>query len=69
VHKRIRELARREGISINQLINSAVAEKISALLTREYLEERARSGSRTEFDRILAKVRDSEPEPDDRLDA
>jgi len=37
----VSELARRENASINQMITLALAEKISALLTEEYLEERA----------------------------
>lgn len=69
LHQRIRELARQEGISINQLINSAVAEKISALLTEEYLEQRARRGSRRKFEGALRKVRDGEPDAADRLDS
>lgn len=69
IHDRVRELAKREGVSINQLINSAVAEKVSAFLTRDYLEERAQKGSRAKFERALSMVRDSEPEHDDRLDA
>ena len=68
LHERIRELAQREGVSINQLINSAVAEKISALLTEEYLEIRAKRGGRRKFDRVLGKVRDTEPDAEDRLD-
>jgi len=69
LHQRIRELAHREGVSINQLINSAVAEKISALLTEEYLESRAKRGSRRKFDKALRKVRNVEPAVADRLDA
>ena len=37
LHGRARELAQREGVSINQLVSSALAEKMSALLTEEYL--------------------------------
>ncbi len=68
IHKRVRELAKREGISINQFINSALAEKLSALLTREYLEERAKRGSRKKFDKALSKIKDTEPQRKDRLD-
>lgn len=68
LHERVRELAQREGVSINQLINSAVAEKISAILTEEYLESRAKRGRRRKFDRVLSKVRDLEPKAADRLD-
>ena len=33
LHKSVREIARREGVSINQLISTALAEKLSALMT------------------------------------
>ena len=67
LHKRVRDLAKREGISINQFIASALAEKLSALLTSEYLEERARRGNRRRFERALGKVRDAEPALSDRV--
>ncbi len=66
LHEGVRELAQREGISINQFITLAVAEKLSALLTEEYLEERARRGSREKYEAALAQVPDAEPEPFDR---
>ena len=68
LHERVRELAQQEGVSINQLISSAVAEKISALLTEEYLESRAKRGSRRKFDKALSKVRNVDPDSIDRLD-
>jgi hypothetical protein len=67
LHERIREIAKRENISINQFVNSAVAEKLSALLTEEYLEERAKRGSRRRFKKALSKVKDVEPEEHDKL--
>ncbi|MBI3108277.1 MAG: toxin-antitoxin system HicB family antitoxin [Candidatus Rokubacteria bacterium] len=67
LHKRVRDLAKREGISINQFIASALAEKLSALLTSEYLDERARRGNRRRFERALGKVRDAEPALSDRV--
>ena len=67
LHKQLKELAKQEGISINQFISTAVAEKMSALLTEEYLEKRARRGSREKFERVLAKVPDVEPDAEDRL--
>jgi hypothetical protein len=67
LHRQLRDLAKREGISINQLITTAVAEKMSALKTLEYLEERAARGDRKAFQRVLAKVRDVDPEDCDRL--
>ena len=67
LHKQIKKLAKQEGISMNQFIALAVAEKLSALMTVEYLEERAKRGSRTKYEAVLAKVADVEPEEYDRL--
>ncbi len=67
LHRKLAELAKREGVSINQLINSAAAEKVAALLTEEYLEERAKRGSRKRVKSALSKVADIEPEDIDRL--
>jgi predicted DNA-binding protein len=69
LHTRLKELAKRDGVSINQFISTAVAEKISALLAVEYLEERARRGDRTRFEAVLAKIADAEPEEADRLNS
>ena len=65
LHAQARLLAEQEGISINQLIATSLAEKLSALLTREYLEARAARGSRVAFDRVLKKVKDRPPVADD----
>ena len=67
LHEHARELAQREGISINQLVATALAEKMSALLTEEYFDQRAKRGSRGKFLAALSKVPDVEPEPYDRL--
>ncbi len=67
LHKQIRILAQREGISINQFIASAAAEKMTALLTEEYIEKRAKRASREKFQAVLNKVPDVEPEEYDRL--
>ena len=67
LHLKIRELSERDDVSINQFIATAVAEKAAALLTVEYLEARGRRGSRTQFDRILARVPNVPPMPGDEL--
>lgn len=67
LHRRVKELASEEGISINQFIATAVAEKMAALLTEEYLQERARRGSRAGYEAALAQVPDVEPEERDRI--
>ena len=67
LHERVRELAKKESISINQLVTLALAEKISALMTEEYLGKRAKRGDRKKFVRALAKVANVEPEEQDKL--
>lgn len=68
LHRQIKELARREGISINQLLATAAAEKISALTTEEYLKERAGRGRRSKFKSALRKVPRKPPVEGDELD-
>lgn len=67
LHNQVRILAKKEGISINQLLASAAAEKVAALMTEQYLEERAKRGSREKFRAVLAKVPDVVPPPEDAL--
>ncbi|MFN4789254.1 MAG: toxin-antitoxin system HicB family antitoxin, partial [Pseudanabaena sp.] len=66
LHKSLSELASRDGISIEQFISTAIAEKLSALMTESYLSERANRGSRAKYEAILAKVPDVEPEAYDK---
>ena len=61
LHAQARLLAEQEGISINQLIATSLAEKMSALLTSEYLEARAMRGSRAAFEGVLEKMKDRPP--------
>ena len=56
-HRQLRELAVREGVSMNQLISSAVGEKLAALMTEDYLV-RVKRGSRKAYAAVLRKVRD-----------
>lgn len=65
LHDRLRKLAREEGVSMNQLIATAVAEKLSALGAEEYLAARAGRGDRARFEEALARVPDVAPEEGD----
>ncbi|MFO7891391.1 MAG: toxin-antitoxin system HicB family antitoxin [bacterium] len=67
LHRRIKKLASEDKISINQFINSALAEKISALETNRYLEGRAKRGDVKRFKEVLEKIPDKEPESFDKL--
>jgi hypothetical protein len=67
LHEQIKQWAKRDGISINQFVASAAAEKMSALLTEEYIEARAKRASLKKFQKVLKKVPDSEPEDYGRI--
>lgn len=68
LYRQIQILAERDGISVDRFLATAAAEKLSALLTTDYLAERAaRAGTREEFLRLLDRVPDVEPEEYDRL--
>jgi len=68
LHEEVKELAHDEGVSLNQFVMLALAEKVATLRTIDYLEQRAARGSREKLLAILAKAPDVEPEPYDRLD-
>ena len=67
LHERAREVAKKEGVSINQLVATALAEKLSALDTVQYLEDRAARGSREQFLKALARAPSGPPMPGDEL--
>ena len=67
IHRHIKEVAKKEGVSINQFISTAVTEKISALTTEDYLIKRAKRAKKGAFRRILDKVPDRKPLPGDKL--
>jgi len=67
LHKSARELAKKEKISINQLVTLALAEKVSAIGAQDYLQKRAARASEAKFDAAMDKVADVEPPDYDRL--
>lgn len=67
LHEAAKELAEREGVSVNQLVASALAEKLAAIMTVEYLDARAKRSTRTKFLAALARVPDVEPALEDRI--
>ena len=67
VHLKIKELARRDEISVNQFIASAAAEKMASVLTLDYLRAEAAQGRRADFERYLAAVPDAPPMKGDEL--
>jgi len=67
LHESAREIAGKQHISVNQLVSTALAEKISALATEEYLNKLAAGSSRQAFDLALSKVKDRPPIKGDEL--
>jgi predicted transcriptional regulator len=67
LHKKVKEVAQRDNVSINQMITLAVAEKLSALETEDYLGKRARKASKAKFQKALKKIPSRSPESSDRI--
>jgi hypothetical protein len=67
IHDQLKDLAKAEGISINQFLVVAAAEKMSALKTVEFLESEGKLASRKGFKSVLSKVPDVQPDDADRL--
>ena len=67
LHRHAKEVAERDGISMNQFISTAVAEKLSALETESYLVGRAERGSVERYQQILSKVPAVQPDPGDEI--
>ena len=65
IHRHIRDIAKKEGVSINQFISSAVSEKVSALMTEDYLNHRGKRSKKDDFKKILARVPNRKPVPGD----
>lgn len=59
VHQKIKELAERDDISVNQFIASAAAEKMSSVMTLGYLKAEAVRGKRVDFERYLSMMPDA----------
>lgn len=66
LHRNARVYAEQEGVSVNQLVATALAEKLAALGAEDYLSSRAKRASPAKFARALARVPDAPPEPGDK---
>jgi hypothetical protein len=66
LHQMAKDIARQDHVSMNQFVASAVAEKVSALATEQYLNARAARASREKFKAALAQVPNVEPQEFDR---
>ena len=63
----VTEISRKEGMSINQFVAMAVAEKISAMKTAEFFTARGAEADIEAARRLLRRDGGQPPMPDDRL--
>ena len=59
VHQKIKELAARDDISVNQFIASAAAEKMASVMTLDFLKAEAKKGKWSDFENYLGAVPDA----------
>ena len=67
LHSTIKQQAKEDGVSINQFLVTAAAEKLSALLTQDYLQKEAEQGKREDFLKVMNAVPHREPDEHDKL--
>lgn len=66
LYDKLKEVAEKDRSTPEQLVVVAIAEKLSSLLTVEYLEERAKRAKPERLNHLLARVPSVEPEAHDK---
>lgn len=61
IHGRVKTLAKSDGVSVNQFITVALAEKLSVMDAMNYVSQRAKRASRDKFEDVLSKVSNRAP--------
>jgi predicted DNA-binding protein len=64
---KLEQLADQDGISINQFIATAVAEKIAAMETASFFENRRETADFSAFERIMKREGGEPPQPGDEV--
>ena len=68
IRRAAEDLARQDGISLNQFVATAVAEKVSALHAAAYFRRRAARADRAKFDQVLARLGSVPPREGDEAE-
>jgi hypothetical protein len=68
IKKAVERYAREDGVSMNQFMATAVAEKLSALESARFFEDRYERMNLEKFDEIMFRERGEKPREDDRID-
>jgi post-segregation antitoxin (ccd killing protein) len=66
VKAEVERRAKADGISVNQFVATAVAEKLAAMNTAAFFAERRERADFAAFDRIMVRAGGEPPRPDDR---
>lgn len=63
----VEKIAKEEGVSLNQFVATAVAEKLAAMKTEAFFAERTKRADPAEFRRILTRAAGEPPRPGDEI--
>ncbi len=66
VKAEVERVAKDEGISVNQFVATAVAEKLAAMNTAEFFRERRARADFKAFDRLMRRKGGEQPREDDK---
>ena len=67
VKAEVERRAKEDGISVNQFVATAVAEKLAAMSPAEFFAERRQRADFTAFDRLMRRKGGEVPGPDDTI--
>ncbi len=67
VKAEVERRAKMDGISVNQFVATAVAEKLAAMSTAEFFAERRARADLKAFDRLMRRKGGEQPRPDDTV--
>lgn len=67
VKAEVERRAKQDGISINQFVATAVAEKLAAMGTAEFFAERRERADFGAFDQLMRRKGGEPPAPDDTI--
>jgi hypothetical protein len=67
VKTEVERLAKRDGVSVNQFVATAVAEKLAVMNTAEFFAERRNRADFAAFDRLMRRKAGERPRSGDKL--
>lgn len=68
IHNKVRKIAKREKLSINQLLVNSISNELIRYDTMHFFSERAKNFEEQDFLDALQEIPEGEPENRDKLD-